>query len=62
MNLNEKSKSYCPLVWQTEEDRKNLARLQELIDKLQTKVKGYKRQAEEAVSSHSLFYSWNYNN
>ncbi|XP_035635258.1 myosin-7-like [Oncorhynchus keta] len=30
------------------EDRKNLASLQQLIDKLQAKVKSYKRQAEEA--------------
>lgn len=35
---------------QTEEDRKNLLRLQDLVDKLQLKVKAYKRQAEEAVS------------
>ena len=27
-----------------------MLRLQELVDKLQLKVKGYKRQAEEAVS------------
>lgn len=38
---------------QTEEDRKNLLRLQDLVDKLQLKVKAYKRQAEEAVSSWS---------
>ena len=37
------------LSLQTEEDKKNLARLQDLVDKLQMKVKGYKRQAEEAV-------------
>lgn len=36
---------------QTEEDRKNLLRLQDLVDKLQLKVKAYKRQAEEAVSN-----------
>lgn len=36
---------------QTEEDRKNLARLQDLVDKLQLKVKSYKRTAEEAVSA-----------
>lgn len=36
---------------QTEEDRKNLARLQDLVDKLQLKVKSYKRTAEEAVSN-----------
>lgn len=38
------------LSLQTEEDRKNLIRLQDLVDKLQLKVKAYKRQAEEAVS------------
>merc|ERR1712033_29322 len=36
------------LTYQTEEDKKNLARLQDLVDKLQIKVKGYKRAAEEA--------------
>lgn len=38
---------------QGEEDKKNLIRLQDLIDKLQVKVKSYKRQTEEAVSSRS---------
>lgn len=38
------------LIIQTEEDRKNIARLQDLVDKLQLKVKAYKRAAEEAVS------------
>lgn len=37
------------LCLQTEEDRKTLLRMQDLIDKLQTKVKSYKRQAEDAV-------------
>lgn len=37
-------------IFQTEEDRKNILRLQDLVDKLQAKVKSYKRQAEEAVS------------
>ncbi|XP_034850457.1 myosin-7-like [Mirounga leonina] len=36
------------LTYQTEEDKKNLLRLQDLVDKLQLKVKAYKRQAEEA--------------
>lgn len=36
---------------QTEEDKKNLNRLQDLVDKLQLKVKAYKRQSEEAVST-----------
>lgn len=38
------------VVSQTEEDRKNVARLQDLVDKLQLKIKSYKRVAEEAVS------------
>lgn len=39
------------LCCQTEEDRKNTLRLQDLVDKLQLKVKSYKRAAEEAVSA-----------
>ncbi|XP_076858403.1 uncharacterized protein LOC143512216 isoform X2 [Brachyhypopomus gauderio] len=35
----------------TEEDRKNLIRLQDLVVTLQRKVKAYKKQAEEAVYS-----------
>lgn len=35
---------------QSEEDKKNNIRLQDLVDKLQNKMKAYKRQAEEAVS------------
>lgn len=41
---------------QTEEDRKNLARLQDLVDKLQLKVKSYKKAAEEAVSTVTFKY------
>uniref|UniRef100_A0A3Q2QF55 Slow myosin heavy chain 1 n=1 Tax=Fundulus heteroclitus TaxID=8078 RepID=A0A3Q2QF55_FUNHE len=36
------------LTYQGEEDKKNLSRLQDLVDKLQMKVKSYKRVAEEA--------------
>ncbi|KFP45348.1 Myosin-3, partial [Chlamydotis macqueenii] len=36
------------LTYQSEEDRKNILRLQDLVDKLQMKVKSYKRQSEEA--------------
>lgn len=36
--------------FQSEEDKKNNIRLQDLVDKLQIKMKAYKRQAEEAVS------------
>uniref|UniRef100_A0A4W5L5J3 Myosin tail domain-containing protein n=1 Tax=Hucho hucho TaxID=62062 RepID=A0A4W5L5J3_9TELE len=38
------------LTYQTEEDKKNVGRLQDLVDKLQMKVKAYKRHTEEAVS------------
>ena len=43
--------SIIPDLQQTEEDKKNIIRLQDLVDKLQLKVKAYKRQAEEAVST-----------
>uniref|UniRef100_UPI003AAC632C myosin-1-like n=1 Tax=Centroberyx gerrardi TaxID=166262 RepID=UPI003AAC632C len=36
------------LTYQTEEDKKTILRLQDLVDKLQLKVKAYKRQNEEA--------------
>ena len=36
------------LVFQAEEDRKNQARLQDLVEKLNNKLKVFKRQAEEA--------------
>ncbi|XP_075897746.1 myosin-7-like [Nelusetta ayraudi] len=45
------------LTSQSEEDRKTLLRMQELIDRLQTKVKSYKRQAdnaEEQVSGNAV--------
>lgn len=47
------------VIFQTEEDRKNIARLQDLVDKLQLKIKSYKRVAEEAVSLErsGLFFS-----
>lgn len=41
------------LTYQTEEDKKTVLRLQDLVDKLQLKVKAYKRQNEEAVRPHS---------
>merc|ERR1711941_225824 len=36
------------VTYQSGEDKKNLSRVQDLVDKLQVKVKTYKRQAEEA--------------
>lgn len=37
------------LTYQTDEDKKTVLRLQDLVDKLQLKVKAYKRQNEESV-------------
>merc|ERR1719481_389509 len=36
------------LAFQADEDRKNQERLQDVVDKLQAKIKTYKRQVEEA--------------
>ncbi|XP_078510883.1 myosin-1-like [Lissotriton helveticus] len=36
------------VTYQSEEDKKNVLRLQDLVDKLQLKVKAYKRQVEDA--------------
>ncbi|KAJ3605545.1 hypothetical protein NHX12_027590 [Muraenolepis orangiensis] len=41
----------------TEEDKKNGARLQDLVDKLQLKVKTYKRQSEEAEEQANSYLS-----
>ena len=38
-------------MFQADEDRKGHERHQEMIDKLQQKIKVYKRQVEEAVSA-----------
>lgn len=43
------------LTYQTEEDKKTIVRLQDLVDKLQLKVKAYKRQNEEAVRPVETF-------
>ncbi|XP_056443797.1 myosin heavy chain, fast skeletal muscle-like [Gadus chalcogrammus] len=44
-------------VHQTEEDKKNGCRLQDLVDKLQLKVKAYKRQSEEAEEQANSYLS-----
>jgi myosin protein heavy chain len=36
-------------VFQAEEDKKNLSKMQTLVDKLQLKVQSYKQQVEAAV-------------
>lgn len=48
------------LAFQADEDRKNHERLQELIDKLQAKIKTYKRQVEEAVRIPAHFLNISY--
>ncbi len=42
------------LLFQTEEDKKNQSRLQDLVEKLQSKLKVFKRQAEEAEEIAAL--------
>lgn len=42
-----------PEMFQGEEEKKSVARLQDLVNKLQLKVKAYKRQCEEAVSKNT---------
>ena len=42
------------LTFQVDEDHKNQMRLQDLVDKLQHKLKVYKRQVEEAVSGSGV--------
>ncbi len=46
------------LAFQTEEDRKNQSRLQDLTEKLQAKLKVYKRQVEEAGKDSIFFFSY----
>ena len=50
------------LSFTADEDRKNQEALQDMVEKLQNKIKTYKRQVEESVSSlinHHLFLaSW----
>jgi hypothetical protein len=48
------------LAFQAEEDRKNQLRLQDLSEKLQNKIKIYKRQVEEA-GMFEIFFSLNRN-
>ena len=49
-NARKSDRRLKELAYQVEEDRKNADILQDLVDKLQMKIKTYKRQAEEAVS------------
>uniref|UniRef100_A0A8C8C7Z9 Myosin heavy chain, fast skeletal muscle-like n=1 Tax=Oncorhynchus tshawytscha TaxID=74940 RepID=A0A8C8C7Z9_ONCTS len=45
------------LTYQTEEDNKNVSRLQDLVDRLQLKMKAYKRAAEDAEEQSNIHLS-----
>lgn len=52
--IKKNDKRLRELAQQTEEERKNQARLQDLVEKLQNKLKVYKRQVEEAEELAAL--------
>ena len=54
-NMRKADRRLKELAFQADEDRKNQERLQDLIDKLQSKIKTFKRQVEEAVSIFIFF-------
>lgn len=49
-NMRKADRRLKEIAFQSDEDRKNQERLNEMIDKLNGKLKTYKRQVEEAVS------------
>merc|ERR1739840_88355 len=53
-NLRKSERRIKELTFQGDEDRKNHERMQSLIDQLQTKIKGYKQQIEEAEEIAAL--------
>ena len=50
-NMRKADRRLKEIAFQADEDRKNQERLNEMIDKLNGKLKTYKRQVEEAVSN-----------
>ena len=52
--LRKADRALKDLSFQTEEDRKSQVRLQDTIDKLQNKLKAYKRQIDEAEEIASI--------
>ena len=57
-NIRKQDRRLKELSFQGEEDHKAQERMQEMIEKLQNKIKTYKRQVEEAVSQSNTW--WNY--
>ena len=53
-NLRKSERHIKELTYTQDEDRKNQERLQSLIDQLQTKIKSYKKQIEEAEEIAAL--------
>jgi len=53
-NLRKSERRIAELTYQQEEDRKNHERMQGLIDELQSKVRSYKKQIEEAEEIAAL--------
>lgn len=58
-NMRKADRRLKELAFQSDEDRKNQERMQELVDKLQNKIKTFKRQVEEAVSFQAELYFLN---
>lgn len=56
-NLRKGERRLKELVFQTEEDHKTNQRMQELVEKLQNKLKSYKRQIEDDVSTVESRYT-----
>ncbi|XP_023329505.1 myosin heavy chain, muscle, partial [Eurytemora carolleeae] len=53
-NLRRSERRVKELVFQQDEDRKNHERMQALVDQLQSKIKSYKKQIEEAEEIAAL--------
>merc|ERR1712000_13538 len=53
-NLRKCERRIKELTFQSDEDKKNYERMQDLVDKLQQKIKTYKRQIEEAEEIAAL--------
>ena len=51
-NLRKNERRLKELSFQADEDRKKEERMQEMVEKLQLKIKTYKRQVEDAVRHH----------
>ena len=52
--LRKSERKIKELEFQSEEDQKHQAHMQELVDKLQTKLRNFKRQIEEAEEIAAL--------